>query len=255
MLVPIPLVVLGDGTKANRGSVRNSGGFRVGGLGVAQVPRCCSSAEAVAVEKTRCQGGYNVKFRLHTDYALRAMTYLAGKGTPASTDEIAIHFGISSAHLGRVIRKLQNMGFMKAVRGRKGGVRLAKDPTVLTLGEVVSALEDNGTLMDGLKPSETSGAYNLRLGAVLRRSSGLFIAYLTRTTFADLMNEPLTTEEVTSMDRPLVTATTGTTTTTTTATGTTGTGTTVGTTTGTTTNGTTVGTTVGTTKPTGPVYR
>ena len=192
-----------------------------------------------------------MKFRLHTDYALRAMTYLAGKGTPATTDEIAIHFGISSAHLGRVIRKLQNMGFMKAVRGRKGGVRLAKDPTVLTLGEVVSALEDNGTLMDGLKPSETSGAYNLRLGAVLRRSSGLFIAYLTRTTFADLMNEPLTTEEVTSMDRPLVT---GTTTTTTATTGTTTTGTTVGTTTGTTTNGTT-GTTVGTTKPTGPVYR
>ena len=192
-----------------------------------------------------------MKFRLHTDYALRAMTYLAGKGTPATTDEIAIHFGISSAHLGRVIRKLQNMGFMKAVRGRKGGVRLAKDPTVLTLGEVVSALEDNGTLMDGLKPSETSGAYNLRLGAVLRRSSGLFIAYLTRTTFADLVNEPLTTEEVTSMDRPLVT---GTTTTTTATTGTTTTGTTVGTTTGTTTNGTT-GTTVGTTKPTGPVYR
>lgn len=195
-----------------------------------------------------------MKFRLHTDYALRAMTYLAGKGTPATTDEIAIHFGISSAHLGRVIRKLQNMGFMKAVRGRKGGVRLAKDPSVLTLGEVVSALEDNGTLMDGLKPSETSGAYNLRLGAVLRRSSGLFIAYLARTTFADLMNEPVTTEDVTSMDRPLVGTTTGTTTATTVGTTTT-TGTTTGTTVGTTTGTTPVGTTTTTTKPTGPVYR
>ncbi len=147
-----------------------------------------------------------MKFRLHTDYALRAMTYLAGKGTPATTDEIANYFNISSAHLGRVIRKLQAMGFMKAVRGRKGGVRLAKDPSVLTLGEVVCALEDNGTLMDGLKPGETSGAHNLRLGAVLRRSSGLFIGYLTRTTFAELINEPLPNDEATSMDRPLVVA-------------------------------------------------
>jgi Rrf2 family transcriptional regulator, nitric oxide-sensitive transcriptional repressor len=127
-----------------------------------------------------------VKFRLQTDYALRALTYLAGKGQPATTDEIAAHHSISSAHLGRVIRRLQAMGYMKAVRGRKGGVRLARDPQTLTLGEVVSSLEDNGQLMDGLHPGESAGAFAGRLAAVLRRANATFTAYLARVTFAEL---------------------------------------------------------------------
>lgn len=127
-----------------------------------------------------------MKFRLQTDYALRALTYLAGKGQPATTDEIANHHAISSAHLGRVIRRLQAMGYMKAVRGRKGGVRLNRDPQTLTLGEVVSSLEDNGQLMDGLHPGEASGAFAGRLAAVLRRANATFTAYLARVTFAEL---------------------------------------------------------------------
>jgi Rrf2 family nitric oxide-sensitive transcriptional repressor len=127
-----------------------------------------------------------VKFRLQTDYALRALTYLAAKGQPATTDEIASHHAISSAHLGRVIRRLQAMGYMKAVRGRKGGVRLARDPQTLTLGEVVCSLEDNGQLMDGLNPGEAAGAFTGRLAAVLRRAAATFTAYLARVTFAEL---------------------------------------------------------------------
>lgn len=130
--------------------------------------------------------GDNVKFRLQTDYALRALTYLAAKGQPATTDEIAAHHAISSAHLGRVIRRLQSMGYMKAVRGRKGGVRLARDPQTLTLGEVVCSLEDNGQLMDGLNPGQAAGAFTGRLAAVLRRAAATFTAYLSRVTFAEI---------------------------------------------------------------------
>lgn len=128
-----------------------------------------------------------MKFRLQTDYALRAMTFLAAKGGPATTDEIAGHYGISSAHLGRVIRRLQAIGFMKAVRGRKGGVRIARDPQTLTLGEVVSKLEDDNQVVDGLKPGNMSSTFADRLSTTLKRANGLFNAYLGRVTFAELV--------------------------------------------------------------------
>ncbi len=151
-----------------------------------------------------------MKFRLQTDYALRALTFLAAKGTPATTDEIANHYAISSAHLGRVIRRLQNMGFMKAVRGRKGGVRLARDAKALTLGEVIAALEDNGQLMDGLKPGQAAGAYTARLAGVLRRGYGMFSQYLSRATFADIASDGLVPEqgtvEVPAIDEPFLMA-------------------------------------------------
>jgi Rrf2 family transcriptional regulator, nitric oxide-sensitive transcriptional repressor len=149
-----------------------------------------------------------VKFRLQTDYALRALTYLAAKGHPATTDEIAAHYAISSAHLGRVIRRLQAMGYMKAVRGRKGGVRLAREPQTLTLGEVVCSLEDNGQLMDGLHPGESAGAYMGRLAAVLRRAAGTFTAYLARVTFSELAADGLGPASAPSaaMEQPFVVA-------------------------------------------------
>lgn len=128
-----------------------------------------------------------MKFRLQTDYALRAITFLAAKGGPATTDEIAAHYGISSAHLGRVIRRLQAIGFMKAVRGRKGGVRIARDPQTLTLGEVVTKLEDDNQVVDGLKPGNMSSTFADRLSNTLKRANGMFNAYLGRLTFAEMV--------------------------------------------------------------------
>lgn len=127
-----------------------------------------------------------MKFRLQTDYALRALTFLAAKGGPATTDEIAGHYGISSAHLGRVIRRLQAIGFMKAVRGRKGGVRIARDPETLTLGEVVAKLEDDNQAVDGLKTGNMSSPAADRLSTTLKRANHLFNAYLARVTFNDV---------------------------------------------------------------------
>jgi Rrf2 family nitric oxide-sensitive transcriptional repressor len=153
--------------------------------------------------------GPNVRFRLQTDYALRALTYLSAKGQPATTDEIAAHHSISSAHLGRVIRRLQAMGYMKAVRGRKGGVRLARDPQTLTLGEVVCSLEDHGQLMDGLHEGSPAGAFAGRLAAVLRRATATFTAYLARVTFAELGSDGLArteSEPPSAIDEPFVVA-------------------------------------------------
>ena len=134
-----------------------------------------------------------MRFKLQTDYALRAMVYMAAKqGGNCTTDEIASYFDISSAHLGRVIRRLQNHGFVKAIRGRRGGVRLDREPESITLGEVVETLEEGAQPLDPPTGEPTNGIdENLRLKAVLRRAHGLFLNYLNKVTMAELAAEGL----------------------------------------------------------------
>jgi len=144
----------------------------------------------VAAEKSGHRGRV-VRFRLQTDYALKALLFLARRGDANSTtEEIADFYGISAAHLGRVIRRLQKYGLVKAIRGRRGGVRLNREPQHLTLGEIVETLEEGGSLAepaDGEKPEAREQASRLR--AVLRRAQGLFTNYLSKATVADLVSD------------------------------------------------------------------
>ncbi len=120
------------------------------------------------------------------------MVYMAAKQANCTTDEIASYYGISSAHLGRVIRRLQSHGFVKAIRGRRGGVRLDRDPETVTLGEVVETLEQGAQPLDPPHGEPSNGIdESLRLKAVLRRAHGLFVNYLNKVTMADLASEGL----------------------------------------------------------------
>ena len=129
-----------------------------------------------------------MRFKLQTDYALKALLYLTThQGKNCTTEEIANLYQISAAHLGRVIRRLQGYGYVKAIRGRRGGVRLNCDPAGLTLGQVVETLEEGGNLLE--LPSEGGeGAWTQaqRMKAVLRRGQGLFLNYLFQVTLAEM---------------------------------------------------------------------
>jgi len=130
-----------------------------------------------------------VRFRLQTDYALKAILYLAMKGDANSTtEEIAEFYDISAAHLGRVIRRLQRYGYVKAIRGRRGGVRLDRDPSGLTLGEIVETLEEGGSLAEP-NPGETPEArvQASQMRATLRRARGLFSNYLDKVSLTSLV--------------------------------------------------------------------
>lgn len=132
-----------------------------------------------------------MRFRLQTDYALKAILFLAIRGeSNSTTEEIAQYYDISAAHLGRVIRRLQRYGYVKAIRGRRGGVRLDRDPTTLTVGEIVETLEEGGSLAEptnGELPEAADQAAPMR--AALRRAKGLFTSYLEGVTLAALAAE------------------------------------------------------------------
>jgi Rrf2 family nitric oxide-sensitive transcriptional repressor len=127
-----------------------------------------------------------------SDYALRVLMYAAAKGDRLITiDETAKVYGISRAHLMKIVNQLTRAGYLKAVRGRSGGVTLAKRPNKIRLGDVVRATEPDFVLV------ECFGADNqcvitprCRLRRALGEALGAFTATLDRYTLADLILSP-----------------------------------------------------------------
>lgn len=79
---------------------------------------------------------------LYTDYALRVLIYAATHpGDPVSAAAIAEAYGISPDHVAKAAKALTRQGFLRSSRGVGGGVRLAKAPREITVGEIVRLFE------------------------------------------------------------------------------------------------------------------
>jgi Rrf2 family nitric oxide-sensitive transcriptional repressor len=92
-----------------------------------------------------CQAGIleHVQLTTHTDYALRVLIYLAVSKRPLATiQEIAGAYGISHAHLTKVVQWLSAQDLVETVRGRSGGLRLSRPPERINVGEVVRVTEN-----------------------------------------------------------------------------------------------------------------
>lgn len=85
----------------------------------------------------------------YTDYAMRVLIYLAVRpGQLSSIREITRAYGVSQSHLMKVVNDLVNAGYLTSVRGRFGGIRLARDPREINVGAVVRHTEDGFELVD-----------------------------------------------------------------------------------------------------------
>jgi Rrf2 family nitric oxide-sensitive transcriptional repressor len=86
-----------------------------------------------------------------SDIGLRVLIYLAGADkdrAPATVAEIAKQFDIPANHLVKVAGQLARAGWIQALRGRKGGLKLQADPNLLRLGTVLRELEGEAELVD-----------------------------------------------------------------------------------------------------------
>jgi Rrf2 family nitric oxide-sensitive transcriptional repressor len=83
-----------------------------------------------------------------TDNALRCLIYLAAEPERSATvTEIATAMRMSPDHLLKVVKRLVVLGYVRTLRGRKGGVRLALPAATIRVADVVRATEDNLALM------------------------------------------------------------------------------------------------------------
>lgn len=134
-----------------------------------------------------------MRLTLHTDYALRLLLRLAVEPEALHTIEsIAARYAISRHHLTKVAQTLVQAGFVESVRGRHGGLRLARPAADIGLGDVVRATEDNFALVECFAPDAGSCviAGSCGLQRVLREAIGAFFEVVDRHTLGDLVARP-----------------------------------------------------------------
>jgi Rrf2 family transcriptional regulator, nitric oxide-sensitive transcriptional repressor len=127
-----------------------------------------------------------------TDFGLRALMRLAADypgppGRHLSTEALAGELAISRNHLVKVMQALAEAGFVRTLRGPKGGVALAVPPGEIRLGAVVRRLERDQALVECFRAD--GGQCNLlpccRLKGALAEAREAFFASLDRLTLAD----------------------------------------------------------------------
>lgn len=84
-----------------------------------------------------------------SDYSLRLLLYLTAQHERwVPLPEISRAYGVSQNHMAKVAQLLQQQGFIESSRGRAGGLRLAKPPGNINVGDVVRATEPHLNLVE-----------------------------------------------------------------------------------------------------------
>lgn len=127
-----------------------------------------------------------------TDYTLRVLIFLGTQNDGqrlVTIGEIARAYGVSENHLVKIVHHLSKLGYIETTRGKGGGMRLARPPDTIKVGEVVRATEADLALVECFQP----GAMKCPITPVctLRGAIGnaldAFLDLLDRHTLADLL--------------------------------------------------------------------
>ena len=129
-----------------------------------------------------------MRLKTYTDYTLRVLIRLAVQPDGLTTiADIANGYGISENHLTKVVHHLGLAGYVETIRGRNGGLRLAKSPAEINIGEVVRRMEPD---LDIVPCFNASGACVIQPACILKgaldEALDAFLAVLDRYTLADL---------------------------------------------------------------------
>ncbi len=123
-----------------------------------------------------------------SDYALRVLLFAANAGDRLITiEETAKVYGISRAHLMKVANLLTRAGYLKAVRGRSGGLLLGRPAGEIRLGDVVRLAEPDFALVECFADgNQCILTPRCGLPKVLNEALQAFFAAFDRYTLADV---------------------------------------------------------------------
>ncbi len=125
-----------------------------------------------------------------TDNALRCLLMLGLEPDRCITvNEIASRMNMSYEHLVKIVHRLQELGYVETIRGRHGGVRMAKSADAIALGALVRQTEENLALAECFDPEHNTCpiASACRLAGTLDEALKAFLAVLDRKTLADIL--------------------------------------------------------------------
>ena len=128
-----------------------------------------------------------------SNYAIRTLVYCAVNAPDLSRiADIAKAHSISELFLFKLIKPLVENGLLQTVRGRKGGIRLGRPATVITLLDTIKLTEESFAMaecFDGGDDVACPLVGNCDLNAALREALGAFFEVLDSHTIADLASK------------------------------------------------------------------
>jgi len=131
-----------------------------------------------------------VRLTVYTDFSLRVLMFLALKDDGLATiAEVAKAYGISKNHLMKVAHQLGVAGYLETVRGKGGGLRLARRPQDIVIGEVVRRTEPDMALVPCFTSEDASCVIlpSCALRGALAKARVAFLSTLDGCTLADLV--------------------------------------------------------------------
>jgi Rrf2 family nitric oxide-sensitive transcriptional repressor len=134
-----------------------------------------------------------MRLTTYTDYSLRVLMRLALRPDDLTTiGEIARAYRISEHHLMKVVHQLGVAGYVETIRGHGGGMRLAKKPAEIVIGDVVRGTEPDLDLVECFRTPQTCTiAPACILSSVFAQALAAFLEVLDRYTLADLVMKPV----------------------------------------------------------------
>lgn len=125
----------------------------------------------------------------YTDYGLRALMLLAVQpDCVQSAATLAGRLDVSRHHLAKVLFDLAAGGYLLSQRGATGGVRLARPPDQIRLGEVVRYLERKQAIAECFRPRDCRCNLlpSCRLRGAFGQAKEAFITSLNDSTLAEM---------------------------------------------------------------------
>ena len=132
-----------------------------------------------------------MRLTIRTNLAMRTLMYCAANPDQiVQKRDVALACGASENHLAQVIHLLARNGFLTTLRGRSGGLRLARAPQDITVGQVFRLFESVLPFTDCAEASSTCTlAAACRLKCVLAEAVEGFYARLDQSRLSDLVSD------------------------------------------------------------------
>ena len=150
-----------------------------------------------------------MKLHQFTDLGLRTLIFLTqpARTTPFTISQTADELQVSVNHLVKVVHFMGQQGWIRTVRGRNGGIYLAKDLSEYRIGEVIQTLEERADESKHIVNCDSPRCplvNHCNLNGMLQSAMQVFITHLNQYTLADAVRNRKTLNELMRIPSTLI---------------------------------------------------